>query len=191
MPTYASGLPGAFAPPSGAAPPPPALLPQPAQPAGATSKFGARTLPAPQTQAPSRLLGIPALPAAAPGGVPLHALGGGAPSLSALAGTQGPRVAPPKMHTMGMMAPQGATQPNDVMSLGHALKKEVGRASVSNTLMGAPPGSQQQNAFGPPGRQTVIPTQAPVFHQAQQEDDYVVYQGRTNHSSSMNMNMKV
>lgn len=183
IPSYQGALPTGFASPGGAQS---SLLPQPAPGGGAAAvgKFSSRTLPAPQ--APGRILGIPSLPAAAPAApAPIHSMGGGAPSISSLAGTAVPasRAPPSKMHPMGLMQAPSAPPTGDVMSLGHTLKKEPGRSVV-----GGPMGNQVSNAFGPPGRQTVVPTQAPAFGQGQQqEDDYVVYQGRSNSS----MNMKV
>lgn len=185
IPPYQGTLPGGFV-SSASGAQQSALLSQPSQTGAPGSKFGARTLPAPQTQGAGRIIGIPSLPTAAPVVSGIHPVGGAAPAIPALTATPSTvsRGTANKMHPMGMMQSATSGGPSDVMSIGHSMKKEVGRTLGNNAPLGA---AQATPTFGQPSRQPVVPTQAPAFTQSQQEDDYVVYQGRSAMSTQMNM----
>lgn len=193
MPPYQGTLPSVFA-SSGLASQPPTHHTMP-PPANSAAKFGSRMAapPPPPAQLPSRIPGIPSLPTTTPGAPNPHNVGNTNAGLPALTGgVPGvPRSAPAKMH-ISMMQPGLGSGVADVSAIGgHGMKKEPTRAVGGSVALGNSLGNSLGGPPGNPGsgfvRQSVVATQAPGLSQSQQEEDYVVYQGRAANNSLVNV----
>lgn len=193
MPSYQNTLQGVFSNRGG--PAQPSGLPQqpnqqaPNQPAKLTPRMvNPPTQPQPQPQGSTRLMGIASLPSASPT-ASMHPVGATAPTITALTpGAPPVSRAPTKMHAMGMIP---STAGPDVNPMGgHPMKKEAGSTipSAPGPVVGT---STPAAPFGQVAvRQSDAATTAPfngISQQAPNEDDWVVYQGRSANGAVVNM----